>query len=290
MIFCLCSSLWRRKDSRSRLCALCQEEEETVFHLFISCQFAKQVWMASDLGWYTPNVSNFIAWLEKLFNLFNQQDQALALHILWMIWGARNAKVWQAVQPTPVGTWLKAKRNFDDWWLMAKPQLTTDLQSSGRRMWVPPQLGFIKVNVDASTGLVDGVVGMGFIARNDVGGFMAAKNMTIRCNCGPREAEALSVKEALSWIKSRGWTHMEVETDCKDVADGLNNSSQDWSYFSSIIDACKTLVVSCRGVFYFQFVYRSANEAAHVLARASHSSQSLGEWVHLPPDFIVPLI
>ncbi|RAL43227.1 hypothetical protein DM860_015117 [Cuscuta australis] len=68
-----------------------------------------------------------------------------------------------------------------------------------------PRDGFVKVNIDASTRLVDDMMGVGFIARNDLGVFLAAKNKSFRGSYGPKEAEAVAVKEALSWIKSKGW-------------------------------------------------------------------------------------
>ncbi|VFQ58846.1 unnamed protein product [Cuscuta campestris] len=166
--------------------------------------FARQVWTTSILGWYMPHVNDFVAWLEKIFNLFNQRDQALVFHILCSIWKTRNDRVWRGKNSTPIGTWLKAKAHFEEWWSLAPPMAGTPVGVTGSS-WSRPRDGFVKVNIDASTGLVDDMMGVGFITRNDLGVFLAAKNKSFRGSYGPREAEAVAVKEALSWIKSKGW-------------------------------------------------------------------------------------
>ncbi|VFQ67010.1 unnamed protein product [Cuscuta campestris] len=146
----------------------------------------------------------------------------------------RNDRVWRGRNSAPIGTWLKAKAHFEEWWSLAPPIAGTPEGATGSS-WSRPRDGFVKVNIDASTGLIDDMMGVGFIARNELGVFLAAKNTSFRGSYGPREAEAVAVKEALSWIKSKGWMQVEIEIDCKEVVDALNNPSDDWSYFSSII-------------------------------------------------------
>ncbi|VFQ97337.1 unnamed protein product [Cuscuta campestris] len=183
-------------------CPLCQSSEETVLHLFISCSFARQVWTSSILGWYTPHVNGFVVWLEKILNLFNQRDQALVFHVLCSIWKTRNDRVWQGRNSTLIGTWLKAKAHFEEWWSLALPIAGLPEGATGSS-WSRPHDGFVKFNIDASTGLVDDMMGVGFIARNELGVFLVAKNISFRGSYGPREVEAVAVKEALSWIKSK---------------------------------------------------------------------------------------
>ncbi|VFQ81500.1 unnamed protein product [Cuscuta campestris] len=241
------------------VCPLCHTSEETVLHIFVHCPFARQVWGASFLGWYAPAVGSFHDWLLAVLHLFNEYDKGLAFHLLWMIWSARNAKVWKGVRRSPLEGWER------------------------------PPVNYLKVNVDASSGLVDRYVGLGFIVRDYEGRFVAAKSIKCRGSFGPREAEAIAVKEALSWIKSKGWKQVLVETDCKEVVDSLNSTIMDWSYFNSIIEDCKRLQMLCAGDLNFCFTPRSGNEAAHLLARSSCNDDVVGEWFDTPPNFI-PLI
>ncbi|RAL42335.1 hypothetical protein DM860_012118 [Cuscuta australis] len=80
-----------------------------------------------------------------------------------------------------------------------------------------PPLGYMKVNVDASVGLMDGFVGFGFITRDHDGHFIVAKNFWCRRRFGVSEAEAIAVKEVLSWVISKGWSRVIIESDCKEV-------------------------------------------------------------------------
>ncbi|VFQ65841.1 unnamed protein product [Cuscuta campestris] len=156
---------------------------------------------------------------------------------------------------------------------MATPRnsTTTNLRAEpgATKGWERSPVNYLKVNVDASSGLVDRYVGLGFIVRDYEGRFVAAKSIKCRGSFGPREAEAIAVKEALSWIKSKGWKQVLVETDCKEVVDSLNSTIMDWSYFNSIIEDCKRLQMLCAGDLNFCFTPRSGNEAAHLLARSS---------------------
>ncbi|RAL44540.1 hypothetical protein DM860_011817 [Cuscuta australis] len=156
---------------------------------------------------------------------------------------------------------------------MAPPKNSTStnlrVETGATNGWERPRVSYLKVNVDASSGLVDRYVGLGFIARDYEGRFVAAKNIKCRGSFGPREVEAIAVKEALSWIKSKGWKQVLVETDYKEVVDSLNSAIRDWSYFNSIIEDCKRLQSLCAGDLTFHFTPRSGNEAAHLLARSS---------------------
>ncbi|VFR03295.1 unnamed protein product [Cuscuta campestris] len=242
---------------------------------------------------FNPAVGSFHDWLLAVLHLFNEYDKGLAFHLLWMIWSARNAKVWKGVRRSPLEVWTRTYRDYEDWWRMPTPRnsTTTNLRAEpgATKGWERPPVNYLKVNVDASSGLVDRYVGLCFIVRDYEGRFVAAKSIKCRGSFGPREAEAIAVKEALSWIKSKGWKQVLVETDCKEVVDSLNSTIMDWSYFNSIIEDCKRLQMLCAGDLNFCFTPRSGNEAAHLLARSSCNDDVVGEWFDTPPNFI-PLI
>ncbi|KAM7508483.1 hypothetical protein LguiA_018936 [Lonicera macranthoides] len=70
--------------------------------------------------------------------------------------------------------------------------------------------------------------------------------------------EALSFREALSWIKQLGLTNVCVEMDSRLLIDALKGKTSNLSYFGSIVKDC---LVLASGLFYFPFAYvhRSAN-------------------------------
>ena len=53
-----------------------------------------------------------------------------------------------------------------------------------------------------------------------------------------REAEALGIREVLSWVKQKRWSHVVVEMDALQVYLALTNHQQDLSPFGLIISDC----------------------------------------------------
>lgn len=75
------------------------------------------------------------------------------------------------------------------------------------------------------------------------------------------------MKEALSWVKASGWKEVVVESDCLGVIQAIRSNVSMLSSFSNIVTECRRLLVELN--IYLFFVKRSANMAAHCLARES---------------------
>lgn len=67
--------------------------------------------------------------------------------------------------------------------------------------WVKPQQHWVKANIDAALFDDIGCIGMGSVVRDAEGQFLMARSRRREGLVPPREAEALSLKEALSWLK-----------------------------------------------------------------------------------------
>ena len=72
----------------------------------------------------------------------------------------------------------------------------------------------IKLNVDAALFLENGLYSVACIARNDSGEFMEAITSCKMGQITPELAEVFGIREALSWIKRKGWRNVSLETDC----------------------------------------------------------------------------
>ncbi|KAF2296471.1 hypothetical protein GH714_038327 [Hevea brasiliensis] len=94
--------------------------------------------------------------------------------------------------------------------------------------------------------------GLGFVARDWNGSFLAAKNVVLQ-----------GVIQALK-----------------------NLFYQDSSFFGLLISDCKSQLSEIDSVI-FAHVYRSVNGVAHRFARATHSVLDVGECIDHPPYFIV---
>ncbi|XP_019169469.1 PREDICTED: uncharacterized protein LOC109165240 [Ipomoea nil] len=117
----------------------------------------------------------------------------------------------------------------------------------------------------------------------------AAKSGPLRCLNDPHLAEALAVKEALSWSREKGLTRIQVFTDCQVVCGFINGAFQDLSYAGCVIRDCRDLrrhfeVVS------FSYISRSVNKLAHALARDARSHTGVSSWSISIPSCIAHLI
>ncbi|XP_017216875.1 uncharacterized protein LOC108194444 [Daucus carota subsp. sativus] len=140
--------------------------------------------------------------------------------------------------------------NMLDEWKRSQRQRTkyrSAVHVSPRR-WAPPLPGWVKINVDAAVFTETGYTGIGSVMRDEQGRFIRAKNQRIAVAYQPREAEAIALKETLSWVKDLGYRKCIFETDAKTLA-----------------DTCKV---------------------AHTLARTTHSTSGIHDWADNAPDFL----
>uniref|UniRef100_A0A803P7F6 RNase H type-1 domain-containing protein n=1 Tax=Cannabis sativa TaxID=3483 RepID=A0A803P7F6_CANSA len=83
----------------------------------------------------------------------------------------------------------------------------------------------------------------------------------------PELAEAIGVREALSWIKANGWQQVTLESDCLLVIQAIRSPLIMIFSFGSVIQECKALLLELGNVLIY-FVKRSSNSVAHSFARA----------------------
>ncbi|XP_074351999.1 uncharacterized protein LOC141691158 [Apium graveolens] len=138
----------------------------------------------------------------------------------------------------------------------------------GKEQWKIPDRDTIKINVDAAIFKNENRFGHGFSARDYTGKLIEARSV---CRFGRVKAdlaEALAFKEVLSWVKTKQWNKVIIETDCIKVVQALRSSVSLVSTFGLFISDCKQLLHDIADAE-FCFIKRSANRVAHCLARQS---------------------
>lgn len=78
------------------------------------------------------------------------------------------------------------------------------------------------------------------------------------------------------------------ETDLYALATACNGSPGE-AYFGTIVIDCIHMLKHICPVL-VDFVYRSANSAAYVMAKAVYSMSGVEEWVVTPPDFLTHVL
>ena len=81
------------------LCGLCNEEEETLEHLFLSCTWAREFWQLLSQWWpiprFNPTYASFFRALKRMKRSQKQKHitYAMVAAALYQIWRARNTNV-----------------------------------------------------------------------------------------------------------------------------------------------------------------------------------------------------
>lgn len=207
--------------------------------------------------------------------------------VIVALWQVRNTALWEGVVAMPHGVWRSALAAWQQWekaYDSSAADSMTNLVSH-----INPMPSTLICSVDAGVDHESNCVTFGVFLASSEGGFVAAVNDLLDCILDPLMAEAMACKEALKWIKSRGVMEVSVRSDCLNLIQVLVGNAVVRSYLGSIIYDCRAisgLLSSC----VFQYVPRSANRAAHALAKAVGSHAGRMYWEGVPPPFLLDLI
>ncbi|XP_031091127.1 uncharacterized protein LOC115996126 [Ipomoea triloba] len=267
-------------------CPLCHQADESIFHLFAQCPFALQCWHLSSIQISYSGVPSIGEWLTNNMKQFDKHSCCLMLTICWYIWFARNDMVWNNINHSPSSIVARAKTHLSEWsYMHARDEFAPLQHSTSIIKWKNPPPGRLKLNVDAAVNKTRGHMGFGWILRDDQGSFVAAVSTPWYGLFSVKEAEAIAVREALSWLKANNISHCDVEIDALQITQRLS-SPLFYSHFDLILLDVKDLLSSIHDVS-ISHVKRSANRIAHLLARESLSMSERMEWNSSPPVFIV---
>ncbi|KAG8646018.1 hypothetical protein MANES_10G114432v8 [Manihot esculenta] len=116
-------------------------------------------------------------WFLAIFAPASIDKCKLILMVCWALWTNRNSIVWEDKGQSPSQVSHMASRFLQNWTIAAASSLATAAAPSSNhlRSWQRPPEGWMKVNVDASTGPNLDFVGLGAIVRYSYGEFVVAK-------------------------------------------------------------------------------------------------------------------
>lgn len=219
---------------------------------------------------------NFSEWLSLVFQQHRSKEITDCTMICWMVWKNRNDLVWnqhsleakEVVESarTVLNQWRQVQdKSFDDF-------LGYMTQDDGHELWQKPQLNRVKVNTDAAIFEHSNQYSYAFVARDHSRQLIEAHSNCKQGMVTPELAEAIGVKEALSWIKDCRYCNVEVETDCMQVVQAIRSSISSLSYWGRVTEECRSLWLSLKASnVLIRFVKRSENRVSHFLARDSCS-------------------
>ncbi|XP_073119607.1 uncharacterized protein [Henckelia pumila] len=285
------TALRGRRIDVQEWCPFCNHDPESDIHVLVRCSFARNVWCLTSIGSLVNAATSFRDWWTFLSTNHSSSDIESAAMILWNIWNARNDVVWNGFSKSPTLVYQSAVEVHHQW-LLANQSIGSSPSASLRQpnsSWTKPPINFVKCNVDAAVFKDPPRMGYGCIIRDSSGVVIKAI-----CGCFPGiftsiMAEAMSIREALSWLKELNISNVIVESDALLVVNAFHSSAIDVSGVGLLMEDCRFLaseLLSCS----LSFVYRSANQAAHRLARSARSlSDSVRQVLNLSSDVFVPL-
>ncbi|KAM6544988.1 hypothetical protein CsatB_025724 [Cannabis sativa] len=254
-------------------CPCCSREEESIFHVLVTCNFAQSCWNLSSVPTGAISGTAFGEWIEQLLVKCQPVVFEEALMVAWAIWKARNELLWNRNVTRAAEVITTATTVLNQWKTAAANRFSplpavVNNTSNHDNNWTAPDAGFLKVNVDGAVFSASGSFGVGGLARDSNGQLIEVFCMHKAGCFQPSLVEAIGVKEALSWIKNKGWEHVTLETDSLVVVQALQSNVVMHSVFGSTITYCLNLLKSLSHVNVC-FVKRSANNTAHCLARGA---------------------
>lgn len=141
----------------------------------------------------------------------------------------------------------------------------------GRISWQDSQCNRFKINTDASLSTNLDRFSHAQIVSDHNGHLIEAKSKCIQGTATPELAEAIGIREALSWVKEKQENNATVETYCLMIVQWIRNSYNSLSYVGRVVDDCSQLLIGLQKQnLMLRFVKRSTNSLAHYLA--SHNS------------------
>ncbi|XP_074377883.1 uncharacterized protein LOC141719404 [Apium graveolens] len=234
-------------------CPWCLTVAEDSTHVLFDCSFGRSVWASLGVnevssGGYSGSAFEIF---RQIATVCDRDKLALVVTVCWNLWNRRNRWVWDKVNVSAFGVTTTTLNMLQEW-KRSRVERTS-----------------MEVNVDAAVFTETDCVGIGSVISDENGGFLRARTQKIRALFQPREAEAIALKKALSWVKEVGYQRCVFETDAKTVVDAYK-SGEGNTYFHLIISGCIDIGKHYDEVL-VEFVHRSANGVVHALARASHS-------------------
>ena len=147
-------------------------------------------------------------------------------------------------------------------------------------------MGWCKANADGAYHADSGRSGGGAILWDHHGGFLAGACHFFPHVFDAEGVELLACRRALCLAQEAGVMKVILETDSVEVASKLTREEQDRSFYGPLVDEIRSLLRGF-GDFSVRPVRRTANEAAHRLAKEGCENKMCNTWFGDPPECIV---
>lgn len=285
------TELSHRKIKDGITCLVCGRNEDLV-HRFWSCPHSQSVWSfasaRSQCSFEVPPKrlrchSELKGWLLDWIGKATDDHRAWFMMTSYNIWQARNDARESQLIADPNSVVLKTAAALEEW----KEANKTCSQVAGAKPsehWLRPEPGWVKVNADGAYHSAEGIGGGGVVLRDHHGNFVSGASHFFPHLIDAEHAELLACQQGLVLARNRRILKVVLETDCTGVAAKLRRDEQDRSIHGPLVAQIKSLMQGF-GDISVQVVRRSANGAAHILAKEGCDNKICMVW-NVTPEFV----
>ncbi|KAL4343576.1 hypothetical protein AHAS_Ahas11G0092200 [Arachis hypogaea] len=248
-------------------CHRCPNQEESTLHALRDCPCAALVW------------NNSTAWTD------------IFITTCWWLWKWRNKELHEPAfsRPTNDGCILiimESSRRIEEAFKKSKLVEVKRDPVISTIAWVPPHLGWVKLNIDGS--VITKQASCGGLIRTSkgewVGGFSANLDY-----CQATQAELWGVHYGLHTTWSLGMRRVIVELDSLNAIMYIKRNPSDSHGHSHIIQKIAEWMKRLWEII-FRHVYREVNRCADWLARSTQSQLVGYSFIDLPPSDLQSLL
>ncbi|XP_038695403.1 uncharacterized protein LOC119992679 [Tripterygium wilfordii] len=292
------SLLHHRHILDNPVCPLCRQNNETTLHALWECPSARDVFCVSLRklqklnSYFNGSFGQF--WNDIRCVLSTQEVSTLAI-TMRMIWLRRNKFVHEGNFMHPTQIALRGIHTADDF-IKAKQSLEVPqpggISENNQRIlefWRGPPRNVVKSNWDAAIHTQTNRTGMGIVFRDEYGDILASCALVRSTILEPTLAEALACLQAVKLSAELGFTELIFEGDSAVIVNAINGSVPTRAVWSKVIEEIKRLLgyfMSWKVVF----VRRTANLAAHSMAKHALLVQDAQVWIEEVPSSVVNIV
>ena len=280
------------------LCPMCNRADEDGGHLFLKCKQVKPVWrdlLVEDIRLSLLEAPDAMAVIEHILAL-KAVRRDLVLILLWDWWTTRNNKNAEEKTFSSAAVCHRIQRHMLDFTqqIHTDPLCISPLSggmSTDASRWVKPPTDKVKINFDAAFFESTREGAWGFVARSDTGQFIAAAAGKLSNVRDAFAAEAEACVAAAEGASAIGLHRVIFESDCQTLVYALQSRSHDLAPIGVLLKEVRSICIGSFESYSFQFVPRTCNAVAHLLAQHGlRSDSTCVGWEDDAPSFIVDLV
>lgn len=215
---------------KDNLCPMCGVMAETSGHIIWECESSKAVWMECNRKIQKLSIiaEDGLVWFAMLMDKLDEEELCLVSVLARRIWLHRNSVVFGGQLSSPTFLVHSAETSLAEF-NQAQIDRRVTLPSQPLRIrWKKPPTGVIKVNWDAALDHSSNTIGVGVVARDERGGFVASFCTTVPFITNPALAEAVAAWKAIGFCYEQDFPRLILEGDALDIVQGLRQEGPSW--------------------------------------------------------------